>query len=163
MLRAKNFQVRRAAVLGAGVMGAQIAAHFANAGIPVVLFELAAEEGDANAMVKKAIGMLEKLKPPQLATTSQLRDITPANYRDDLSLLKHCDLVIEAIAERIALKKSLYGRCNMKRTLTAVGLWLSWGPDAWNAIAYSYRCALIVSTINQVCHGPSSSRSHHTP
>ena len=110
MLRAKNLEVRRAAVLGAGVMGAQIAAHFANAGIPVVLFELAAEEGDANAMVKKAIGMLEKLKPPPLATTSQLRDITPANYRDDLSLLKHCDLVIEAIAERIDLKKSLYGK-----------------------------------------------------
>ncbi len=71
MLRAKNFQVRRAAVLGAGVMGAQIAAHFANAGIQVVLFELAAEVGDANAMVKKAVGMLEKLKPPPLATTSQ--------------------------------------------------------------------------------------------
>ena len=51
-----KFHVRKAAVLGAGVMGAQIAAHLSNAGIPTVLFELAAKEGDP----KKAISMLDR-------------------------------------------------------------------------------------------------------
>ncbi|MDE2586130.1 MAG: hypothetical protein KGN39_12110, partial [Betaproteobacteria bacterium] len=53
--------VRRAAVLGAGVMGAQIAAHLANADVPVVLFDLAAKEGDPNGIVKKALDGLKKL------------------------------------------------------------------------------------------------------
>ena len=55
--------VRKAAVLGAGVMGAQIAAHLANANVPVMLFELAAEGPDKNANVKKAIDGLAKLSP----------------------------------------------------------------------------------------------------
>jgi 3-hydroxyacyl-CoA dehydrogenase len=60
--------VRKAAVLGAGVMGAQIAAHLANAGVPVVLFDLPAKEGDPNGIVTKAIDGLAKLEPAPLAT-----------------------------------------------------------------------------------------------
>ena len=62
------FLVRKAAVLGAGVMGAQIAAHLANAGVPVVLFDLAAKDGDPSAIVRNAIDKLKKLEPPPLAT-----------------------------------------------------------------------------------------------
>ena len=60
--------VRRAAVLGAGVMGAQIAAHLTNAGVDTVLFDLAAKEGDPNGVVLKAIANLGKLSPAPLAS-----------------------------------------------------------------------------------------------
>src|SRR3954468_23892719 len=99
--------VRRAAVLGAGVMGAQIAAHLANANVKPILFELAAEGKDRNANVKKAIEGLAKLTPSPLATQSSLKQIVPANYDENLSLLAECDLVIEAISERMDWKKSL--------------------------------------------------------
>jgi len=62
--------VRRAAVLGAGVMGAQIAAHLTNAGVDTVLFDLPAKEGDPNGVVQKAIANLGKLSPAPLASQS---------------------------------------------------------------------------------------------
>ncbi|MFN3885202.1 MAG: 3-hydroxyacyl-CoA dehydrogenase family protein, partial [Rhodocyclaceae bacterium] len=102
--------IKRVAVLGAGVMGAQIAAHLANAKVPVVLFDLAAKEGDANAFVKKALDGLKKLKPAPLATKSVLPYIDIANYDQHLSRLAECDLVIEAIAERLDWKKDLYAK-----------------------------------------------------
>ena len=58
--------VKKAAVLGAGVMGAQIAAHLANANVPVVLFDLPAKEGDKNGIVNKALDGLKKLDPAPL-------------------------------------------------------------------------------------------------
>ena len=63
----RSLSVRKAAVLGAGVMGAQIAAHLANAGVPVVLFDLPAKEGDPDGLVRKAIAGLAKLEPAPLA------------------------------------------------------------------------------------------------
>lgn len=100
--------VRRAAVLGAGVMGAQIAAHLVNAGVDTVLFDLPAKEGDANGIVNKAIANLGKFKPDPLASRSLAGAIVPANYDDDLELLEGCDLIIEAIAERMDWKQDLY-------------------------------------------------------
>ena len=100
--------VRRAAVLGAGVMGAQIAAHLTNAGVDTVLFDLPAKEGDPNAVVRKAIASLGKLSPAPLADRALAARIVPANYDDDLELLGECDLVIEAIAERMDWKQDLY-------------------------------------------------------
>ncbi|QDA55930.1 3-hydroxyacyl-CoA dehydrogenase/enoyl-CoA hydratase family protein [Thermomonas aquatica] len=100
--------VCRAAVLGAGVMGAQIAAHLTNAGVDTVLFDLAAKEGPADGVVLKAIGNLGKLSPAPLASKSLAEAITPANYDSGLELLKGCDLIIEAIAERIDWKQDLY-------------------------------------------------------
>ena len=100
--------VRRAAVLGAGVMGAQIAAHLVNAGVDTVLFDLAAKEGDPNGIVLKAIANLGKLKPAPLAVASLATAIVPANYEVGLQKLKDCDLVIEAIAERMDWKQDLY-------------------------------------------------------
>jgi 3-hydroxyacyl-CoA dehydrogenase len=103
-----RFLVRKAAVLGAGVMGAQIAAHLANAGVPALLFDLAAKEGDPNGIAQKAIENLRKLEPSPLAAKDRSAAITPANYDQHLSLLGECDLVIEAISERMDWKQSLY-------------------------------------------------------
>ena len=105
-----NFIVRRAAVLGAGVMGAQIAAHLVNARVPVVLFDLAAKEGPKDGIARKAIDGLGRLSPAPLAETREVVHIRAADYDDDLEQLRSCDLVIEAIAERMDLKLDLYRR-----------------------------------------------------
>jgi 3-hydroxyacyl-CoA dehydrogenase len=102
------FLVRKVAVLGAGVMGAQIAAHLANAGVPVVLFDLAAKDGDPNGIVRAAIEKLKKLEPPPLAAKDRWAYIDAANYDQNLEDLAQCDLVIEAISERMDWKKALY-------------------------------------------------------
>jgi 3-hydroxyacyl-CoA dehydrogenase len=103
-----NFIVRRAAVLGAGVMGAQIAAHLANAEVPVLLFDLPAKEGDANGIVNRAIGALRKLEPSPLASKDRVAYIDAANYSQHLEQLRDCDLIIEAIAEKTEWKDDLY-------------------------------------------------------
>ncbi len=103
-----NFIVRKVAVLGAGVMGAQIAAHCVNAKVPVVLFDLPAKEGPKNRVVLKAIEGLKKLSPAPLGNKDDAACIEVANYDDHLDLLKGCDLVIEAIAERMDWKHDLY-------------------------------------------------------
>lgn len=105
---AKKLLVRRAAVLGAGVMGAQIAAHLTNAGVDTVLFDLPAREGDPNGIVTKAIANLAKLSPAPLADKALAERIVPANYETGLELLRGCDLIIEAIAERMDWKQDLY-------------------------------------------------------
>ncbi|ALD89634.1 3-hydroxyacyl-CoA dehydrogenase [Cupriavidus gilardii CR3] len=103
-----NFIVKKVAVLGAGVMGAQIAAHLVNARVPVVLFDLPAKEGPKNGIVLRAIDNLKKLSPAPLGLKDDAGLIRAANYEDDLALLKECDLVIEAIAERMDWKHDLY-------------------------------------------------------
>ena len=105
---ADKLLVRRAAVLGAGVMGAQIAAHLTNAGVDTVLFDLPAKDGDPNGIVNKAIANLAKLSPAPLADKALAERIVPANYETGLELLDGCDLVIEAIAERMDWKQDLY-------------------------------------------------------
>jgi 3-hydroxyacyl-CoA dehydrogenase len=100
--------VRRAAVLGAGVMGAQIAAHLTNAGIDTVLFDLPAKDGDPNGIVTKAVANLAKLSPAPLADKTLAERIVAANYDTGLDLLRGCDLIIEAIAERMDWKQDLY-------------------------------------------------------
>lgn len=102
--------VRRAAVLGAGVMGAQIAAHLVNAGVQAVLFELPAEGAEPNAHVQRAIERLRKLQPSPLATPAHAELIVPANYEQDLEALRDCDLLIEAVAERLDIKRDLFAR-----------------------------------------------------
>jgi len=105
-----NDNVKKAAILGAGVMGAQIAAHFANAGIPVTLFDLASEGKNKNAIAQKAITLLAKVKPAPLGYKSVAQLIEPANYETDLDKLSEADLIIEAIVERMDIKKSLYDK-----------------------------------------------------
>lgn len=103
-----QFSVRQVAVLGAGVMGAQIAAHMINVGVPVLLFDLAAKEGPANGIAQRAIENLAKLKPAPLALADLATRIEPANYASDLARIGECDLIVEAIAERIEWKRDLY-------------------------------------------------------
>src|SRR3954471_11184970 len=104
----KRFLVKKVAVLGAGVMGAQIAAHLVNVRVPVVLFDLPAREGPKNGIVTKAIENLKKLKPSPLGVAEDAALIQQANYEEHMSLLGECDLVIEAIAERMDWKLDQY-------------------------------------------------------
>src|SRR6202171_1383586 len=104
------FLVRKVAVLGAGVMGAQIAAHLANACVPVVLFDLAAKAGTRNEIVPSPTDKLKKLEPPPLATKDRWVYIDAANYDQNLGELAECDLVIEAISERMDWTTALYER-----------------------------------------------------
>lgn len=103
-----RFNVRKVAVLGAGVMGAQIAAHFVNVKVPVVLFDLPAKDGPKNGIVTRAIEGLKKLKPAPLGVAADALLIEAANYEEHLAQLGECDLLIEAIAERMDWKLDLY-------------------------------------------------------
>ncbi|MCZ8174084.1 MAG: 3-hydroxyacyl-CoA dehydrogenase/enoyl-CoA hydratase family protein [Burkholderiaceae bacterium] len=105
-----RFPVRKVAVLGAGVMGAQIAAHLVNCRVPVVLFDLPAKEGPKSGIAARAIENLKKIKPAPLGLADEAALIQPANYEEHLALLGECDLVVEAIAERMDWKLELYAK-----------------------------------------------------
>src|SRR5688500_19208906 len=96
-------------------MGAQIAAHLTNAGVDTVLFDLPAKEGDPNGVVTKAIANLAKLSPAPLADKALAERIVAANYETGLELLKGCDLIVEAIAERMDWKQDLYRKRSEER------------------------------------------------
>jgi 3-hydroxyacyl-CoA dehydrogenase len=102
--------VRRAAVLGAGVMGAQIAAHLTAAGIPVDLYDLPADDGPRSKLAEKGRQGLLKLKPAPLGSKDLVEFIRPLNFADDLDKLAECDFIIEAVAERMDIKRDLYGK-----------------------------------------------------
>ncbi len=106
----ERLAIRRAAVLGAGVMGAQIAAHLTAAGVETLLFDLPAGEGDRNGIVRKAIAGLRKLSPPPLAHEGLADALIPCNYDQHLERLRDADFVIEAVAERMDIKRELYRR-----------------------------------------------------
>ena len=104
-----RFNVKKVAVLGAGVMGAQIAAHLVNVKVPVVLFDLAdTKSASKNGIVTRAIDNLKKLKPSPLGDKADASLIQAANYEEHLDVLRGCDLIIEAIAERMDWKLDLY-------------------------------------------------------
>ena len=111
--------VRRVAVLGAGVMGAGIAAHCANAGIPVVLLDIVPPKATAEERKSKAVrdsfatGALDKLRKSRPASFTHVRNallIQTGNLEDDLEKVKDCDLIIEAIIERLDIKQALFER-----------------------------------------------------
>ncbi|MGI9133853.1 MAG: 3-hydroxyacyl-CoA dehydrogenase family protein, partial [Rhodoferax sp.] len=104
-----RFTVHKVAVLGAGVMGAQIAAHLVNVKVPVLLFDLPdSRSGVKNGIVARSVEGLKKLKPAPLGVPEDAALIEQANYEEHLALLGGCDLVIEAIAERMDWKLDLY-------------------------------------------------------
>lgn len=105
--------VNKVAVLGAGVMGAQIAAHFANCQHQVLLFDLP----DRATLALKTI---TKLKPSPIVNNKVLEYITPCDYDKDLELLAECDWIIEAVAEDINIKSDLYNKIKKHINNTAI-------------------------------------------
>ncbi len=118
-------QIRKAAVLGAGVMGAQIAAHVANAGIPCLLLDIAPQEltpeetakgltlessAVRNRISNAGLEAAKKAKPAAFMSPESALLISTGNFEDDLPKLKDCDWIVEAIVEKLAPKKSLYER-----------------------------------------------------
>jgi 3-hydroxyacyl-CoA dehydrogenase len=123
-------RVERAAVLGAGTMGAQIAAHLANAGVPTLLLdipprELTPEEAakgakiDApqvrNRIARNGLEAAVKAKPAAFFVPEFASLVTAGNFNDDLAKIKDCDLIIEAVVENLDLKRSLYERVEKHR------------------------------------------------
>ena len=105
-IASKPLLVRRAAVLGAGTMGSRIAAHLANAGIPVLLLDLPPKE----QTVGRALDALSKSKPAAFFEPSRAALITPGTFDDDLPKLAGCDWIIEAVAENLEIKTALLTR-----------------------------------------------------
>ena len=103
----RAYDVRRVAVLGAGTMGARIAAHVANAGLPVLLLDIVPASGDRNGVAAAAVEGLKKAKPAAFADASFAGHIRVGNFEDDLEKLKDCDWVIEAVAENMEIKRGL--------------------------------------------------------
>ncbi len=104
----QNFYIRRAAVLGTGIMGLRIAAHLANADVPVVLFGRGGEGANPKERIRKAIDGLRKTDPGAFVTRDRNTYVDVATYEQDLGELKSCDLVIEAVAEDWETKRGLY-------------------------------------------------------
>jgi 3-hydroxyacyl-CoA dehydrogenase len=103
--------IKKAAVIGSGVMGSGIAAHIANAGIPVILLDIVKPgAADRSAIARGAVEKLSKTEPAPLMHERNARLITPGNLEDDLGLLRECDLIIEAVVERLDIKQDLYRR-----------------------------------------------------
>lgn len=98
---------RTAAVLGAGVMGAQIAAHLANAGLDVLLLDLPATGGAKNGLVEGAFKKALKLSPPIFFTEKMVRRVRLGNFEEDFHRLAQVDWVIEAVVEKLSVKQQL--------------------------------------------------------
>ena len=96
------FKIEKVAVLGTGVMGAQIAAHLTNAKIPVLAFDISQE------IAKKGVEASTKLKPSAYYNPKTVEMITPLNYDDHIKQIADCDWIIEVIAERLDWKHDLY-------------------------------------------------------
>jgi 3-hydroxyacyl-CoA dehydrogenase len=123
---ANAYLIRKAAVLGAGNMGSRIAAHFANAGIPVVLLDIVpptATNGNTsarNGTVNAALEGLKKSKPAAFFYPANARLIQTGNFDDHLDLLRDCDWIIEAVAENLEIKRTLLAKVNQFRRADAI-------------------------------------------
>ena len=107
--------IERCAVLGAGLMGSGIAAHLANAGLPVLLLDMPAKEGPRSGVAAGAIERLKKADPQPLMTPDAARLITPGNFDDDLAKIADCDWIIEVIVEDLGAKRAMYDRVDAAR------------------------------------------------
>ena len=101
--------IRRAAVIGSGVMGSGIAAHLANAGIPVLLLDRVVEgEKNRSSLSEKAIQRLNKQKPAPLASKQHAAFLTAGNLEDDADKLAEADWIIEVVVEQLDVKKAIF-------------------------------------------------------
>ena len=123
-------RIEKAAVLGAGTMGAQIAAHLANANIPTILLDIAPRELTAeekakglsleakevrNRIARAGFEAARKAKPAAFFTPEKASLVSVGNFEDDLAKLKDCDLIIEAVVENLEIKRSLYEKVDQHR------------------------------------------------
>ncbi len=109
-------RIEKAVVLGAGTMGARIAAHFANAGLPVTLLDIvppgdaAVSGAERNKIVSAGLEAAKKTKPAAFFTTSLANRVAIGNFEDDLAVCKDADWIIEVVAENLEIKKALLAR-----------------------------------------------------
>lgn len=111
-------KVEKAAVLGAGTMGAAIAAHLTNAGIPTLLLDIAPQdegETDKNKLVKSMFEAAKKLKPAPFMLADNANLIELGNFSDDMEKLKDCDIVIEAVVELLEIKHKIFAEVEKYR------------------------------------------------
>jgi len=115
-------QIRKVAILGAGTMGSRIAAHIANAGLPVVLLDIIppgtaadAPKSERNKFLLVALDGLKKSKPAAFYTPESARLITIGNFEDDLALVADCDWILEAVAENLEIKQALFAKVEQHR------------------------------------------------
>ena len=108
--------IKKVAVIGAGNMGAGIAAHVANAGIPAVLLDIVPPgANDRNVVAAGAIERMQKADPAPLMSKRAAKLITPGNIEDHLGLLADCDWIVEAVIEKLDVKRDLYKRIDEVR------------------------------------------------
>jgi 3-hydroxyacyl-CoA dehydrogenase len=113
--------IQKVAVLGAGTMGARIAAHFANAGIPSVLLDIVLpNQPNRNAAALKGIESVIKLRPGGFFVSENAALITPGNFEDDLAKVSDCDWIIEAVAENLEIKRGLWAKIEKLRKPHAI-------------------------------------------
>ncbi len=109
-------EIKRVAVLGAGVMGSGIAAHVANAGIPVTLLDIVAPDGEPrSAIAGGAVTKMLKTEPAAFMSPANARLVSVGNLDDDLGKLEHVDWIVEAIVERLDIKRDLYKKVDTVR------------------------------------------------
>lgn len=102
--------IKKIAVLGSGVMGSRIACHFAGAGIPVVLLDIAAEGNNKNKIVNDALAAAIKSNPSPVYTPDVAKKITTGNFEDDMKNIAGCDWIIEVVVERLDIKKQVFDK-----------------------------------------------------
>ncbi len=109
-------RIEKAVVLGAGTMGARIAAHFANAGLPVLLLDIVPQgwtpgsKEDRNKIVRAGLDAAKKSKPAAFFTAALADKISIGNFEDDLPRCKDADWIIEVVAENLEIKRNLLSR-----------------------------------------------------
>ncbi len=115
-------EIRKATVIGAGVMGAGIAAQFANAGVPVLLLDIVPPAAaDRNALAVGAIARMLKTEPAPFMSAAAAKLVTPGNLEDHLAQVADSDWIVEAVVERLEVKQALYAKLDaVRRPGTAV-------------------------------------------
>ncbi|MEO5706412.1 MAG: 3-hydroxyacyl-CoA dehydrogenase/enoyl-CoA hydratase family protein [Alteraurantiacibacter sp.] len=107
--------VKKVCVIGAGTMGAGIAAQVANAGVPVLLLDIVRDAGDRSSVARGAVEKMLKTDPAPFMSKAAARLVEVGNIEDDLGKVATCDWVIEAIIEKLELKQDLYARLEAVR------------------------------------------------
>jgi len=107
--------IKKVAVLGSGVMGSRIACHFAGAGIPVLLLDIAAEGNNKNKIVNDALTGALKSNPSPVYTKDVAKRITTGNFEDNMKDIGGCDWVIEVVVERLDIKQQVFEKVEQFR------------------------------------------------